>query len=329
MSEAGVVEQTAAVEAPPATAEPTPKPNKLESMTKAERLEWRLKVGRPSDAPAPTPTPTEPPANESTESADAESDSDQAPQPEPTTGKPRHDMKARLSQLAEQRRMAEARAERAEKMAAELAAKLSPQEPAPKEAAAPVETGEPKLEDFLDAPDPIAAHAKAMALWAVNQFKQELAQAQTEQQLTQTVESIRKAGAAKYADWKERQTSDAARIEMPPHVVEAILVDLPPELSADVLYHLSDHPDEARALAAMEPRAAVLKIGTLSATLAQPKVEPTPRTPPKTVSDAPAPGVTLGGRAAAPADELEAARKSKDFRRFREEFNRRELAKKK
>jgi hypothetical protein len=290
-------------------------PDVLGALTPTQRDHWRLTGELPESKVDPAPVAGEP--------LQAESDLPATPEPvEPSTepeklGKPRSDMRARLGQEVERTKAATARAEAAERRAAELEARL---QPAPQTAAPVAPTGEPTLDQFLDQPDPYAALSKATALWAVAQFQQQQIAEQGARAITARRQAINEAGEAKYADWGESLTApDVTNIPLPPYVMQLLHES---DLSVDVLYHLSKHPAEVRALAAMEPLAAAKTIGSLETRLSG----DTSRPAAKTTSDAPRPPTTLGTKPAVPGDDVEAAVKAGDFSRYRELANAREMA---
>jgi len=308
-------------------AAPTPKVDVLGSLSDTQRDHW-LKTG---DLPESKVEPQAPPLkDEVAPVADsAEHAPLEAPAVEPSTepakvAKPRDDIKARLGQLAEQRRIEKERADRLEAEVADLRAKVAP--PAP--VAPAVEPAEPKLDDFLSDPDPYAAYARAVGKW---EAKQQIAQFQAEQaQRVQRdrdiarVDAVMAEGPKKYPDWD--LTPLQGHMDGPSAAYVAALIFESP-LSVELLYHFSKTPAEARRLAAMEPLAAARAFGSLESQLSTP---PPSRiaTPTKTVSTAPEPPQTLGSRHTPNAgDEVEAAILAGDTGRYIEAENRRELAK--
>lgn len=312
------------VETPTPVAE-TPKPSSiLQSLSDSQRETW-LKTGDLPSAPesaavADTPAPA------ADEAETAETDPEASPvetASEKPLGKPRSDMRARLGQLAEQRDREKARAEAAEKRAADLEAKLSgtpaaaevTHEPAPVVAS----PDEPKIEDFLETPDPYAALAKATAKWELAKYKQELAAESAHRAVVSKVQEIQAKGHEKYPDWDARMLSVDKTVLLPPATVQLLHES---EFSVDVLYHLSKHPAEVRALAAMEPLAAAKTLGSLEARLSGASSRPAA----KPTSDAPPPPTTLGQKPAAPSDDLDEALRARDTGRYIELANARELA---
>jgi hypothetical protein len=98
------------------------------------------------------------------------------------------------------------------------------------------------------------------------------------------------------------------------------------DIAPQLLLHLSQHPDSLATLRTAEgPRALAFAIGRLAGQIeraAAAGAEPQP----KHVSDAPDPGTTLGRKPAVAADAVQAAVKSDNFVKFREEKRARLLA---
>lgn len=92
------------------------------------------------------------------------------------------------------------------------------------------------------------------------------------------------------------------------------------DVGPELLVYLSEHQDEAQALAAAHPAVVLRKMGALEAQLRSRATSTNSGTAsPKTVSDAPAPAQTsVGGRSAEPLDPVEAAVATGDVRAFRQ-----------
>lgn len=323
----------------PTTVTPAPVESSeaLASLTSAQRGHWRLTGEFPTghaDAPTDTAEAAEADADDSqpdTTAATAEPEPAQeakAPEtPEPKKlGNPRKDREARMFQAIERERAAVARAEAAERKAAELEAKFSTHAPAapstqvPPSAPAPaVPTGEPKLEDFLNDIDPYASLAKATAKWEVAEFKRTLeAQAQERNQAERRRQMFNEV-VAKYPDFAERlQNPEVGNLYIPAHIWDAL--DRSPA-RAEILNFFSERPDEARRLAASDPVEALLELGRVSAGPARaavPSLAPPPSAPP--------PPLTLGSRPSQPEDPTVSALEAKDFLRYKHAANRREMA---
>lgn len=306
----------------------------LLSLSESQRETW-LKTGDLPSTPDPetsTPEPTAETAEALPAQTEAREDatSAQPPVEEPKTGKPRSDINARLGQLSEQKRQAIERAEAAERRAAELEAKLNggPTATVP-DAPSPAVKGdkEPDLSDFTDQPDPLGAWTKAMVKWELAQDRKWQAQQAEWDRVASRVEQIKAEGSKKYPDWDERMSApDVATITLPPDTNRLVRDS---EFSVDVLYHLSTHPAEARALAAMEPLAAAKEIGKLETRLSGSSASRPAASPPSHATPPPAPPTTLGKKPASPSDELADALERGDTGRYIELANQRELAERK
>ena len=334
MSESAVIEST----------QPTPATSgdALRSMSDDQRSHW-LKTGEPPTSEPANPAATDP----EPVSPDPALDATTEPVAQPTkTGKPRTDVNARIGQMAEQKRLATERAEKAERELAELRAGQAPQPTTPPNTAPapPVQTPEapptyldlvkryqtdpawPTFEAATAAgfDDPYGATVAAQAA-----FIQQRQTVEREQQTaftaarTREQQNIDKA----FADARQMEgfKENALDIPITPTFAKTIFES---DLSGQLLYYFSEHPAEGRAIAAMEPLAAARAIGKIEAGLAtsSPVVTSTPAAS-KTVSSAPAPTTTLGARhTPGPTDEVDDAVRAGDTGRFIEAANRRDFA---
>lgn len=232
-------------------------------------------------------------------------------------------------------RRAEAAEQRAKDLEARLAGTAPPEtKPKTEDAARVIEPTdpEPKYDDFLDQPDPYAAHLRALARWDLKQ------EAKAEQQQTaqkQAAETFQQ----KYTTYAERMSAHAAATPDFAAKTEAVLAAIHPQslfahllLESEVPHRLAEYladPAVFNRLANLNPVAATRELARIeakyeaeagtSATAAAP-------VPPKTVSSAPQPARVLGERVAEPADESKAAVARGDFRAFRDAENRKLLA---
>lgn len=100
------------------------------------------------------------------------------------------------------------------------------------------------------------------------------------------------------------------------HAIAEEIVDS--EHAPALMLHLSTHPDDLATLrATSSPRALARAIGRLEAKLAAPPQPATPK--PNTVTAAPSPGTSLGGKPAAQADAVTSAVTTNNFSKFRAE----------
>lgn len=204
------------------------------------------------------------------------------------------------------------------------------------------------LDAFADDADPYAAMIIARFKW---EQRKEQRVAQRNQQRTtadraaQEREQAFTDRAHKFAqdhpDFKAKTEQVRAQID-PRSEMAAWLMDSP--LSAQMLDHLADHPEEFRRIAQPEGsfrsreeamnasyRAFVrletrLEPSTPASSTTPPADAPAQAPTPKLLSSAPPPPRTLGERPAAPADEIAAAVARKDFRAFAAEADKRALA---
>jgi hypothetical protein len=93
--------------------------------------------------------------------------------------------------------------------------------------------------------------------------------------------------------------------------------------NARLALYLADHLDLTRELVAMPPASALVKLGEVWTQISGPAGSPRP---PSSVTKAPPPPPEIGSRASMPADEIEAARASGDWRRYRDAANARDIA---
>lgn len=326
------------------TPTPTPAesaPVSLRDLSETQYGNWlktgELPTSKAEPEPASAAAPASPTADDTPPDAVAQVPAESAADKK---GKPRHDPEARIGQMNEQRKAALERAEAAERRVAELEARSNPVTPAPTPtqptAKLPTfaeqvkryqaEVDYPKLADFLDAgfDDPYAACNAAQGLYIQNkQFaeREQASQALTMRQKAEAnVDRTWNEGKAKYPDWDlsplQGLTGQSAAI------VAQLAFESP--LSVDVLNHLSKHPSEARALAAMEPFAAAHALGKLESSLSTPSAS---RVATQTVSKAPEPPTRLGERHTPDAkDEVADAVASGDTGRYIELQNARDYA---
>jgi hypothetical protein len=100
---------------------------------------------------------------------------------------------------------------------------------------------------------------------------------------------------------------------------EILIADEPIALMA----HFADHPEDyQRILALPDPLAVTRAVALVAGRL----TVPVSKGNPNRVSTAPAPPTTLGSKTAAPTDEVQAAVVAKDFRKYRQLMNAREVA---
>lgn len=322
----------------------------LASLTPTQREHWRLTgevkaVETPAPAqesdsddetPDETPKPAEPGPDEAVEKADAETPAPEAPK----KGNPRKDREARMFQAIEREKAAVARAEAAERKAAELEARLRPDgAAAPRPPSQPQLTGDGKFVDYdgsvwdfsgpednwidqfsaAGKPDPYASMSAVLSRREGLRIRQELAQEQQQAAVKERRVKLFDQTVAKYPDFRERlQDPDVYNLQIPEYIWKALETS---SASAEILHHFSERPDEARRLAGLDPVAALLELGRFSAGPPNGTVPPRASTP-----SAPPPPVTLGSRPSQPDDPVTSALSAGDFRRYKDAANRRDVA---
>lgn len=122
---------------------------------------------------------------------------------------------------------------------------------------------EPTIDQFLDKPDPYAALAVAAGKWAVREERREAQkqtyEAQRREAQGQTAER-EQTFAAQHPDYHDVVPTVIEILKAQPAVLTAMADD---DLGPAVAYHLAQHPDEARRIAALTPVQGVMAIGKL------------------------------------------------------------------
>ena len=166
---------------------------------------------------------------------------------------------------------------------------------------------------------------------AVQEFQRSEAAKAQSKELQSKVDEVK----AKYPDASEKinTTFESFSKVQFPAVIWAMFDDS--ECLPDLFYVLSDETTRSNFIETVKtnPGKAVRALAQMEADIkaASAKTEPLeksePKTPAETKPRAPKPPSEVGGRGAAPEDELLGAAKDKDFRRFEGEMNRRKFAK--
>ena len=258
------------------------------------------KTEAPSEETQETEEPTEESTEEMTEEA-AEETAEEDPESVSEEEKPRKRRSAqkRISELTRARHTAEREAQTLRQQLEALQANATP-------------AAEPKQEDFQSYDDFVVARAEFRAAATVDKRLDTLAK--TVQQNQSQAEHT-----ARAADWEVKvedardKYDDFDDVALNPDVpisnamAEALGAE---ENGTDIAYHLGKHPKLSREIAALSPMQAVLRIGKLSAKLAEgPKRKPT--STPDPVKVLKAPGVApMKSISQMTQKEYEAARKS-------------------
>jgi hypothetical protein len=273
----------------------------------------REKQGLPPSQPAPSPDPPEPVETALPEAADGAGKpaptETAAPDRDETTGqfKKRDRVQERIDRAVAAQRAAERERDelRAWRQQVEAASSAAPPAPpvSPEPAPAPPDTSsKPKLENFVSRPDlyPDAweAYNEALIDWKADQkmaaWQQQQQQQAAEGDAIARINQHTDEGRETYADWNEALNDDGAQVMLPGHVLEAIHAS---DQAPHLVYYLSRHADEARAIAAAAPYQALLMLGALTAR----SVAPPPAQPPASpVSRAKPPVKPVGATPTAP-----------------------------
>lgn len=201
-----------------------------------------------------------------------EDSSQEAPEPKDEP-KPKKGFNERISEVIAQRKAAEEKADRAEREAQELRAKLEalsvkaePSKPGDK----PIRTGFTSDDEYIE----------ALADWKAKQAIAEREKAQVEAQAKAEFEAIERSWGkqceAAKAELEDFETVIADSEVSIPDVVAAALKES--EHGAKLMYFLAKHPDEARQMHRMRPIAAVKHLAKLEAELmSEPEAKPVER----------------------------------------------------
>lgn len=290
----------------------------LSSLSPEQRLEWR-KTGQFPAAPASTDVAADsstaleddPPASTD---ASPEAASDAA---DPDASGYKAKTAKRIQELLDGQKRATERAEAAERR---LAARDAI--PAASSTATAGDDPEPDSATYDDLAKWLRDHAR----WAAREElrTRETAQAETQRQhaAKASVQHMQEAWSERVVAAKTKFTDfDPAVIETlipPKSIIDAFVLDLDVEAAGTLLNHLQKNPSEVPRLLALPPMRQLADLTRLTD-----KVTAAPR--PKLQTTAPDPGPVLGTSVTA-GDKAVAAAKQGDFRAFRDEMNRREMA---
>jgi hypothetical protein len=255
--------------------------------------------------------------------------------------KPKKNADTRVQELLRERATERERAARAERELVELRRQLQTprdDQPAASSPARPAAEKFPDYATYLDQhPDaPLEQWLDARDEWRDTQHATR-ARAQAEQQHRQTAqqqrtEKVRGQIATKVAADPEFLTKvkpeildlkpfDALAPGEPAGPLNAIAEEiLDSAVTAELLLHFSEHPEDLQRLSTLAPRDLIREFGKLEARLdtSSTAATPTPAKPhPKTITDAPAPPTTLGSRPAEALDPVTAAVVSGDQAAFK------------
>ncbi len=133
-----------------------------------------------------------------------------------------------------------------------------------------------------------------------------------------------------HPDWNEKVGPVADLIGKDPRFAAGAAYLLKRELGAEVLYYLGCHPDQAEAIAQMDPLEQPAELRAIELSLKKPAAEPKRETPPgpKKHTEVPPPPTDVAGRGSGPPDPVEALKysSSDDAGAFIEAANARDIA---
>jgi hypothetical protein len=168
--------------------------------------------------------------------------------------------------------------------------------------------------------------------WRLKTEKATAAKAEQERQQAEQLKTIETnwkervdAAVKAHPDFAEKCDAEFNKLIPAGSLLDGWMIDS--ELGAEILYHFANHRDELADVLKMSPFALTRKLTKLEDKLAgEPAPEKEKKAPVTEISKAPKPASEVGGRATAPEDESAAAAKDNDFRRFKAERDRAELA---
>lgn len=232
---------------------------------------------KPAEKPAETPplaeAPKEEPKPPVAEAATAPSDTpaEKPDEKEPPARPSQSQFERRITRAKQREMEALARAEKAERDAAELRAKSTPVDP-----------DAPKMEDFTD----ISEYGKAMREYGEKKALQQTEAKQKEERSKQFTQSLTGQWDAQVAKAEEEFTDwDEVVGELKPTAPWAIAI-MKQENGYKIAHYLGKHPKETQKLVAMDPYDQVLEISKLAFKLQsappapkKPSAAPPPITP--------------------------------------------------
>ncbi|HVZ39370.1 MAG TPA: hypothetical protein VHI13_08845 [Candidatus Kapabacteria bacterium] len=200
---------------------------------------------------------------------------------------------ARLRQERRDLRTEVERLRQENEMLKKAPAAAAPQEFKPE----PFTKPQPKVDDFEKEADPWAAYQIALGEYGaekrLHDAEQQRKRADFEAQQAKRAEQQqaaartaaeqwamkRDAFVKDHADWEDKMEDlmDEVGRDLPPHLQYALIES---EVGPAVLYHLADHPEEARKVMAMTPGRAAIAIGRIEAQLEAERKAQKPKAPP-------------------------------------------------
>lgn len=306
----------------------------LVDITSEQRAEFRKTGELPK-----TETPKKP--EEAAPSSDAEPKGEAKPAGESETPESKQELpKPKPKQTAEERiAQLEATIEKIRKGSGKETPKVesSPTKPEPavQPPTRPKPTAEDKKEDGTPKFQTYEDFVEDLSDWKAEQREVKTKREQQEFAQTKAFNAVKEKAEARYENFAEVVGPFATAINEDPKVFPVVKqMFLDSEVTADLLYTIgSNEAEKANFLKmAKENPAKAIRYIALTESLIAEELEgktakPDEEIPVKPKTNAPRPPSEAGGRAAAPPDALEAAAKANDFRNFKAEATRRQLAK--
>jgi hypothetical protein len=207
----------------------------------------------------------------------------------------------------------------------------SPTKPEPKPAADKEPTPEDVNEDGTPKFKTYEDYIRAQSRWEVRQELAEQKRKDSEAAQAKEFDANLEKAREKYENFDEKVTPFATKINKDPSVAPVIRqMFLDSEVLSDLLYTIGGSETESAKFLSLPPRKQ-MEFVILTEHLIREELDGAKTTveeiPAKPRTQAPKPPSEAGGRAAAPPDGLEAAAKANDFRAFKAEATRRQLAK--
>ena len=305
----------------------------LDKLTPEQRGKW-LETGKVPVENAEE-SATSKSEGEGSETA-AESESAPKDTQEEATGKPHANAEVRKKQLAaEIQDLLEQRRKLREEVSKPAEAARAESQPAAKP---PDRPKRPKLEQFEGDnayekyEDALDKYEEDLADWKVGQRieaeKQAHARTQQQQTIAQRNAEVKKNWETRLADTKARhpdymEVVKNGDIPLNP-IMDGYLLDS--EIGPEVVYHLSQHPEEAERIAKLSPFATARELAKLETQIGDSLKKQTPARP-KIVTAAKKPPAELSGRNLGAEDEIQAAIETDDVGRYLAAANAAEVAK--
>lgn len=324
----------------------------LKSLTPEQRKTWREKGDLPELPPKKEKIETAPaessPAAKTAVTEPAGEPAKTPAEPVPAKTEPKaKGAESRIKELLADNKRLNAELETLRKAATPVPAKKTEETAKPHRNDVEEKTGQPKYatdDEFLDARDKyvfeqaskktredIADEQKAASIEAQNKLLRE------KWQNSLKIATERHPDFAKVCEIDSKGAFQNAELKSikDKGILDAWILDS--EIGGQILYYLASHPGEVKRFDSLNPFNASRELtkledklsGTTSASPEKKEEKHAEGSPATKVTGAPAPAATVGGKATAPVDEIEAALKAEDFRRYQKAANEEEFRRKK